>query len=129
MAKSIIQTEVKTLNTISRDTTVKGDIESSGDIRIDGVLEGNLNCKGRVVVGPEAKIKGVIRCKIGDVMGTIEGEISVEDLLSLKSTCLVKGDIAMGKLSVEPGAQFTGKSSMGGDKKEAPIPEVKKIIK
>ena len=126
MAKSI-QTEVKTLNTISRDTSVKGDIESSGDIRIEGVLEGNLNCKGRVVVGPEATIKGVIRCKIGDVMGTIEGEISVEDLLSLKSTCLVKGDISMGKLSVEPGARFTGKSSMGGEKKETPIPEIKKI--
>lgn len=123
-----IQTEVKALNTISRDTSVKGDIESTGDMRIDGFLEGNLNCKGRLVIGPEAKIKGIVRCKVGDVMGFIEGEITSEDLLSLKSSAIVKGDIVMGKLSVEPGASFTGKCSMVGDKKEV-VPEVKKTTK
>jgi cytoskeletal protein CcmA (bactofilin family) len=116
MAKNI-QSEVKTLNTISLDSIVKGDIESAGDIRIDGLLEGNLICKGHVVIGPDAKIKGNIHCKIGDVMGVIEGGISVDDQLSLKKTAVVNGDISMGKLSVEPGAKFTGKCSMGGDKK------------
>jgi cytoskeletal protein CcmA (bactofilin family) len=124
MAK-IIQSEVKTLNTISRDTTVKGDIISDGDIRIDGILEGNLNCKGRLVVGPEAKIVGIISCKVGDVLGTVEGKISAVEVLSLKSSSIVKGDISMGKLSVEPGAKFTGKCSMGGEKK-AIVPEEKK---
>ena len=59
MAKPIIN-EVKALNTFAQDTKITGNIESDGDIRIDGALEGNLNCRGRVVVGPEAHIKGTI---------------------------------------------------------------------
>lgn len=115
MAKNI-QNEVKALNTVARDTRIKGDIESNGDIRIDGTLEGNLDCKGRVILGPEALVKGILRCKVGDIMGRVEGEIVATDLLNLKSSAVVTGDLTMGKLSVEPGAKFSGKCSMAGDK-------------
>ena len=111
MSKPIIN-EFKALNTIAQDTKIKGNIESNGDIRLDGQLEGNLDCKGRVVVGPEAKVKGTIICKNAEIMGEIEGEIIVSDLLSLKSTANIAGDLTMGKLSVEPGAKFVGSCKM-----------------
>lgn len=115
MAKPIIS-EVKALNTFAQDTKIIGNIESNGDIRIDGALEGNLNCKGRVVVGPEARIKGTIYAGNAEILGYVEGEITVIDLLSLKSSAVINGDLTMGKFSVEPGASFTGNCKMNGSK-------------
>ncbi len=125
MSKPVIN-EFKALNTIAQDTRIKGNIESNGDIRLDGQLEGDIDCKGRVVIGPEAKVKGTIRCKNGEIMGLIEGEIIVADLLSLKSTANISGDLTMGKLSVEPGARFVGNCRMHGVEEftaEADVPE------
>ena len=123
MAKPIIQNEVKALNTIAKDTMIKGDIKSDGDIRIDGSLEGNLECKGRVVLGPDARVKGTVRCRLADIMGNLEGEIFASELMTLKNTAVINGDLTMGKLSVEPGAQFTGKCSMGSGSGAAPKPQ------
>ncbi len=111
MSKPIIS-EVKALNTIAYDTSIKGDIESNGDLRFDGILEGDLDCKGRVVVGPDSRIKGTIRCTSAEIMGHVVGEIIVKELLSLKSSASIAGNITMGKLSVEPGANFAGHCKM-----------------
>ncbi len=119
MSKPIIN-EVKALNTFAQDTKIIGDIESDGDIRIDGVLEGKLNCKGRVVVGPEARIKGTIYARNAEILGRVEGEITVIDLLSLKATAVIAGDLTMGKFSVEPGANFTGNCKMNSSEKSIP---------
>jgi cytoskeletal protein CcmA (bactofilin family) len=113
MAKPIIS-EVKALNTFAQDTKITGKIESDGDIRLDGILDGTLNCKGRVVIGPEARIVGTIFANTAEIMGNVEGEINVADLLTLKSTALITGDLIMGRFSVEPGAKFTGICKMGG---------------
>jgi len=114
MSKPIIN-EVKALNTIAQDTKIKGNIESNGDIRIDGILEGDLDCKGRVVVGPESKISGTIRCSSAEILGFVKGEIIVKDLLSLKGSASITGNLTMGKLSVEPGARFVGHCKMIND--------------
>ena len=116
MAKPIIN-EVKALNTFAQDTKIVGNIDSDGDIRMDGVLEGRLNCKGRVVIGPEAQIRGTIYANTAEILGNVEGEINVNDLLSLKSTALIIGDLNMGRFSVEPGARFTGICKMNGGEK------------
>ncbi len=122
MPKPVIS-EVKALNTIAQDTKIKGDIESEGDIRIDGILEGDLDCKGRVVVGPDSKIHGTIRCSSAEIMGFIKGEIIVKDLLSLKASTSITGNLTMGKLSVEPGARFVGQCKMVSDEKAVPETE------
>jgi cytoskeletal protein CcmA (bactofilin family) len=126
MSKPIIN-EVKALNTIAQDTKIKGNIESNGDIRIDGILEGDLDCKGRVVVGPDSKVKGTIRCTSAEIMGFVNGEIIVKDLLSLKGSASITGNLTMGKLSVEPGARFVGNCKMINEDKAVPEmePEVK----
>ena len=119
MSKPIIN-EVKALNTFAQDTKIVGNIESDGDIRIDGIMEGKLNCKGRVVIGPEARIKGTIYASNAEILGNVEGQITVDDLLSLKSTAEITGDLIMGKFSVEPGARFTGNCIMNGSTKNLP---------
>jgi cytoskeletal protein CcmA (bactofilin family) len=119
MSKPVIN-EVKALNTFAQDTKIIGNIESDGDIRMDGVLEGKLNCKGRVVIGPEAKIKGTIYARNAEILGNVEGEITVIDLLSLKASAVITGDLVMGKFSVEPGARFTGNCKMNGGERSLP---------
>ncbi len=119
MSKPIVN-EVKALNTFAQDTKIIGNIESDGDIRMDGAMEGKLNCKGRVVIGPEAQIKGTIYARNAEILGNVEGEITVIDLLTLKSTAVITGDLIMGKFSVEPGARFTGNCKMNGSEKNLP---------
>jgi cytoskeletal protein CcmA (bactofilin family) len=101
-----------TINLISTGTDIFGDVKSNGDIRIDGTLTGNLNTKGKVVVGPTGKVKGEVICKNSEVAGLIEGRIIVGNLLNLKASSKINGDIITSKLSIEPGALFTGNCKM-----------------
>ncbi len=103
----------QSINIISEGTKIKGDIIANGDIRIDGDLMGNISAKGRLVVGPSGKIKGEVNCSNVEVAGIIEGKITANDLLNLKSTAHIEGDVVIGKLSVEPGSVFIGTCSMG----------------
>lgn len=111
MGKPVIN-EVKALNTFAQDTKITGNIESKGDIRIDGQLEGTLDCKGRVVIGTDAKIKGSVHCNNAEVFGNVEGDIISVEMLSLKSSAVILGNLVMGKFSVEPGARFNGQCKM-----------------
>jgi cytoskeletal protein CcmA (bactofilin family) len=101
-----------TINLISNGTDITGDIKSSGDIRIDGSLTGNLNTKGKVVIGTTGKVKGEVICKNSEVSGFIEGKITVGQLLNLKASSKINGDIVTSKLSIEPGAVFSGNCKM-----------------
>lgn len=103
----------QSINIINEGTLIKGDISSNGDIRIDGELIGNIQAKGRLVIGPKGKVNGEIICNNMEVSGFIKGKISVSDLLTMKATARISGDITAGKLSVEPGSLFSGTCSMG----------------
>jgi Integral membrane protein CcmA involved in cell shape determination len=104
--------ETAAINLISNGTDITGDIKSTGDIRIDGTLSGNLATKGKVVIGPTGKVKGEVVCKNSEVSGSIEGKITVTQLLILKASSKILGDIVTSKLSIEPGAMFTGNCKM-----------------
>jgi cytoskeletal protein CcmA (bactofilin family) len=106
------ETETPAINLISNGTDITGDIRSTGDIRIDGTLCGNLTTKGKVVIGTTGKVKGEIICKNSEVSGSIEGKITVSQLLILKASSKILGDIATSKLSIEPGAVFSGNCRM-----------------
>ena len=114
MAK-IIEQENNTINLIGAGTTIKGNVDSTGDIRIDGTLNGNLNTKGKVVIGTTGLVKGEVFCKNSDVEGKVEGKINVLELLSLKSTSIILGDISARRLAIEPGSKFTGHCNMSSD--------------
>lgn len=115
MAKINEAESTTAINLISNGTEITGDINSSGDIRIDGSLVGNLKTKGKVVIGPTGRAKGELYCKNVEVSGTIEGKLAVEQLLNLKSTSKINGEIITTRLSIEPGAKFTGTCKMSED--------------
>ena len=105
MAKSN-EEETHNINILSAGTTVKGDIKSNGDIRIDGTLIGSVNSKGKIIIGPTGNIEGEVVCQNADLSGVIKAKITVSELLQLKSTAKITGNIFTNKLAIEPGAKF-----------------------
>ena len=105
-------------NVIGKKTSIVGEVHSEGDFRIDGTVEGSIRAEGRVIIGKEGKVKGLIECTNADIEGEVTGDISVSDMLSLKSTAVIYGDVVIGKLTVEPGASFNATCSMKGMVKE-----------
>ncbi|MCX6274819.1 MAG: polymer-forming cytoskeletal protein [Bacteroidetes bacterium] len=101
------------INLIGAGTVVEGDIKSNGDIRIDGSVRGNVVSKAKVVVGATGSIDGNVTSQNADVSGSIRGKVTVNELLFLKSSANIQGDIVTGKLVVEVGATFTGTCNMG----------------
>jgi cytoskeletal protein CcmA (bactofilin family) len=97
---------------IAAGTTLKGDITSNGDIRIDGILQGNINCTAKVVIGANGVVEGDISGQQADIMGKVVGTIQVKDLLQLKGSSQVKGNLHAGKLQIEPSASFNGQCHM-----------------
>ena len=94
-------------NRIVEGTTIHGDIVSPADFRLDGNLVGNFQSKGKIVIGPAGSIKGDISCKNADIEGRFEGKIQVVEILNIKSKASIHGEVICGKLSVEPGAEFS----------------------
>ena len=119
------------INLIGVGTEITGDVNSNGDIRIDGTLTGNLITKGKVVIGETGKVKGEVTCKNSDVSGVIDGKIVVSQLLSLKVSARVNGDIQTSKLAIEPGSKFTGNCNMNevSANDESPKPRFEREIK
>ncbi len=104
--------ENKLPNMIGPGTVIKGDIETNGDININGTVDGNVISKGRVLIGQNGVVKGEVKCTNCDVYGNFDGKIEVTEVLALKSTSKLSGDVKTGKLSIEPGAVFTGTCDM-----------------
>ena len=104
-------------NIIAKNTSLVGDISSDGDFRVDGKIEGTIKTSGRVVIGREGLVKGTIDCANADIEGSFAGKLIVDEVLSLKSTADISGDVVMGKLSVEPGASFNATCAMKGSVK------------
>lgn len=112
MAKTM-QEDAHVVNQIKSGTHIEGIIKASGDIRIDGTLKGTLQTEGKLVIGTSGQIDGEIICQNAEVHGSVNGKITVNELLSLKTSCKLLGDIVVGRLSIEPGAQFSGSCVMG----------------
>jgi len=101
------------VNMVGNGTIITGDIQSKSDIRIDGVLKGSVKTEGKLVIGSSGVVEGDVICSNADISGEIKAKITVSQLLSLKSTSKLNGDIITNKLSIEPGASFSGSCSMG----------------
>ncbi len=94
-------------NRIVEGTSIKGDIVSPADFRLDGHLIGNFESKGKLVIGPAGSLTGDVQCKNCDIEGKYKGKILVTELLNVKLKSSVQGEVVCGKLSVEPGADFS----------------------
>ncbi|MBK9514892.1 MAG: polymer-forming cytoskeletal protein [Flavobacteriales bacterium] len=102
------------INSIMEGTSLVGEIQSDSNLRVDGRVKGTINVRGRLIVGQSGVIEGEVTCQSSDIEGTVLGRVNCQDLLSLKATAKLQGDINTKKLAIEPGAVFTGNCSMGG---------------
>ena len=112
-------------NALTAGSKIVGTITADSDYRIDGLIEGELNCTGKVVIGEAGKIKGTVVCANAEIMGLMEGKITCQQQLNQRASGKVQGDVITKTLIVEPGAQFNGTCQMGGQSK-MPQNEVKK---
>lgn len=122
MAKQF-EGENRQLNMIVSGTKITGDIETTGDLRIEGQIDGNIVCKGKVVLGQPGVINGTIKCGNCQIEGKFEGKMEVSELLTLTNTANFKGEMTTMKLAIDPGAVFNGTCTMVNKSAQA---EVKK---
>ncbi len=100
---------------VSAGTTLKGDISSNSDLRIDGTIIGNINSSAKIIIGSTGMVEGDIVGNNADVVGKVSGNIRVKELLQLRDQSVVTGNLFAGKLQVEPTATFNGQCHMGAN--------------
>lgn len=98
---------------IGSGTTLKGDISSNSDLRIDGTIIGNIRSSAKIVIGASGVVEGDLEGNQADIVGKVSGNIKVKDILQLRGDCVVSGNIYANKLQVEPTATFNGQCHMG----------------
>lgn len=99
-------------NALTAGSKIIGTIIADSDVRLDGTVEGDLECTGKVVIGEQGSLKGSIVCQNAEIMGKLEGKITVEHTLALRSTSNTQGEVITGTLIVEPNAIINGTCSM-----------------
>ena len=103
-------------NALTAGSKIVGTITADTDYRIDGTIEGELNCSGKVVIGEAGRVKGTVNCQNAEIMGLMDGKINCSQQLSLRANGKIQGDVQTKTLIVEPGAQFNGTCSMSQPK-------------
>ncbi|QDH81466.1 polymer-forming cytoskeletal protein [Echinicola soli] len=103
---------VNSSNVIAKETSIKGDIVTQGNIRIEGKVDGTLCSKTKIVIGESARLIGNIDTKEAEIAGNVEGEVRCSEILFLKKTAVINGNIFAKKLVIENGAVFNGECRM-----------------
>ena len=106
-------------NALTAGSKIVGNITADSDFRIDGLIEGDLQCTGKVVIGEAGRVKGTISCQNAEILGLMEGKITCSQQMSLRASGKIQGDVLTKTLIVESGAIFNGTCAMGGAKTEA----------
>ena len=107
-APKTVEQNVNSVSRIAQGAALKGDLSAPTDIRVDGSVDGTLRSEGRVVAGESARLSGKLFCVNADIWGRMDGDIYVKEMLSLKGSSVVNGDIYVSKVQVELGAQVNG---------------------
>ena len=107
-------------NHIANGTSLRGTIEASGGLRIDGKVEGDVIAIGKLVIGEKGRIEGTINCKDAEVEGTVNGNISASGLLYFKATARVIGNIDANQMKIDPGARHNGHMNIKVEAEAAP---------
>ena len=109
------------VNVIAQGTQLQGNMVTASDCRIDGMLRGNIESKAKIIVGRSGVVEGNIKCANIEIEGNVKAEsLVVTELLSLKATANLIGNIETGKIAIEPGAEFSGNCKMRNNRVAAP---------
>jgi cytoskeletal protein CcmA (bactofilin family) len=118
-------------NIIGKGTVVEGNIETFGNIRIEGKVNGSVKSKSKIALGQSSYVEGNIVAQNAEISGEVKGVVEVSDQLILRPSAVIDGDIITNKLIVESGATFNGGCKMGvapKDIKISPNGQTKPII-
>ena len=115
-----------TNNAISKGTILRGKVETTGSIRIDGEIIGDVDTQAKIVLGESSRVEGNIYARNADIGGVVEGKVEVGETLILKPNCRIQGDIVTNTLIVESGAKFSGQCDIGGNLKEVKLRKAQK---
>jgi cytoskeletal protein CcmA (bactofilin family) len=121
--KKVAEEISNSTNTIGKGTVLEGNIETYGNIRIEGKVIGNIKSKSKIALGNSSHVDGNIMAQNADLEGEVKGRIEITEMLILKATAVVHGDIITGKLVVEPGAVFNGSCKMGASVRDIKMGE------
>ncbi len=116
------------VSSIAQGMTINGDVETDGDIRIDGKVDGHIFCKGKVVLGASGSVEGDLNAGTADIFGIVNGNVQTKDLLSLKTKCTINGNLFVGRLNIEPDANFNGQCKMSDGSPAQAVNEAKAIL-
>jgi cytoskeletal protein CcmA (bactofilin family) len=105
-------------NALTSGSKIIGTIITDSDMRVDGTIEGDVKCAGKLVIGERGVVKGIVECQNAEIMGKLDGKIDVKYALALRATSSIKGDISTSTLMVEPNAMFNGTCKMGSEEKK-----------
>ncbi len=115
MAKEVTQNNGATYNALTNGSKIIGKIIADSDFRIDGMVEGDIICNGKLIIGTNGNLKGSISCINAEIIGNVVGDLVVSDTLTLRSSAIIAGDVKTKILVVEPNAVFNGTCSMRDD--------------
>lgn len=107
-------------NALTSGSKIIGTIITDSDIRVDGTIEGDVQCAGKLVIGEQGFVKGTVVCQSAEIMGKLDGNIDVKYTLALRATSRLKGEIKTQTLMVEPNAVFNGSCTMGKTEHDTP---------
>lgn len=124
--KSAVEDKANSSNNVGKGTVIEGNLETFGNLRVDGKIVGNIKSKSKVALGPSSVVEGNVHAQNAEIEGEVDGYVEVTDLLVLKSTAVVQGDIVTSKLLVESGATFNGSCRMGEGAKGIKLGESQK---
>ncbi len=110
------------INIIGIGTEITGNINTKSDVRIDGKIIGDVSSKAKVVLGITGEVTGNVFSESAEISGLIKGDLNITEILFLKATANVIGDVSSNKLVVENGANLTGLCQTG-------ITQTKSILK
>ena len=98
---------------IGKSVLIKGELSGSKDLIVEGQVEGQIELTQHVLtVGPHGRIKAQISAKAVVVLGTVVGNITASDKVSIRDTGTVEGDIFAPRVAIAEGARFCGKIDM-----------------
>ncbi len=124
--QNIMVSDPTQTNMLKKGTTITGDFTSESDARIDGVINGNMKVKGKIIIGTTGEVNGDISCSVCEISGKVKGKLKIDSSLTLKSSADYSGEMSAKKLIIEPGAVFNGSCKMDSQKNATGfIPEKK----
>ena len=104
---------VGTRNVLSSDVEIKGTVKFQHDLIVDGKIEGEIQSTGNLTIGENARINAEVKTGTVVVYGRVHGNLTATDHIELKASGEVVGDIKAKTLTIESGAIFVGKSTVG----------------